>query len=396
MAPTFPFTRLPLVEVFAVEDTTAQLVWRRLPQGTVRAAVDGEEQVLGEGGRPGAAEIRNLAHDREHHVVVTLDHAVIATRTIRTEPALPGPEQFRVATISDLHMGQDGFGLVKPMRERPSPPELHPLRCARAALRDAVEWGARLLVIKGDITEDGRPEQWELFDELLADSPIPVMAIPGNHDTVGRPWSLDATEALRRRGLFTAPVQARDHAGARVVAVDTTVAGRSWGRIGPRRDDLLSALDVAGPVLMFMHHHLEVQPVPWFWPLGVQRHDGAPTMRRLLEVNPDLLVSSGHTHRNRIRRHGTGVVTEVGSTKDHPGVWAGYVLHDAGIRQTVRRVSDPSCLEWTDRTHAAVGGIWGRWSPGRLHDRALTHLWSQVPASPPRSTWPIRSRLVSR
>ncbi|NIR41688.1 MAG: hypothetical protein GWN79_27310, partial [Actinobacteria bacterium] len=58
-------------------------------------------------------------------------------------------------------------------------------------------WGARLLVIKGDITEDGRPEQWELFDELLADSPIPVMAIPGNHDTVGRPWSLDATEALR-------------------------------------------------------------------------------------------------------------------------------------------------------------------------------------------------------
>lgn len=396
MAPTFPFTRLAPVEIFAVEDTTAQIVWRRLPAGTVTATVNGVEQTLGEGGRPGAAELRDLTPDREHHVATAIDGRIVDERTFRTEPSLRGPESFRVATISDLHLGQDGFGLLKPMRERPAPPVLHPMRCARAAIRDAVGWGAQLLVVKGDITEDARPEQWELFDQLLADVPIPVMAVPGNHDTVGRPHSMCATEALRARGLFSAPVQARDHGGTRVVVVDSTVPGHSWGRIGRHRDDLLSALDVAMPVLMFMHHHLEAQRVPWFWPLGVQRHDGAPTMRRLLDVNPDLFVSSGHTHRNRVRRHGSGVVTEVGSTKDHPGVWAGYVLHDTGVRQVVRRVSDPSCLDWTDRTHAAVGGIWGRWSPGGLADRVITHAWNQVPTSPPPNTWPIRSRLVSR
>ena len=99
-------------------------------------------------------------------------------------------------------------------------------------------------------------------------------------------------------------------------------------------------------------------------------------MAALLEVNPDLAVSSGHTHRNRARHHHTALITEVGSAKDHPGVWAGYAVHRDGIRQVVRRVADPSCLAWTDRTHAAVAGIWGRWSPGRLADRCITHRWA--------------------
>ncbi|MFQ5558939.1 MAG: hypothetical protein ACE5GB_15715, partial [Acidimicrobiales bacterium] len=82
-----------------------------------------------------------------------------------------------------------------------------------------------------------------------------------------------------------------------------------------------------------------------------------------------------------------------GSTKDHPGVWAGYEIHAEGVHQTVRRVAEPACLEWTERTAAVVGGIWGRWAPGELGDRSVTHRWTgdrraappTADATPPRA-----------
>lgn len=383
MAPTFPFTALDTVEVFAVEDTTAQIIWRDLPAGIVGAVVDGREQVLGEGGPVGAGEIVGLRPATSHTVDLTLDGRVIGRRTIHTEPSLDGEELVRIATISDLHLGETGFGLVREMREHPPPGDAYPLRCSRAAARAAAAWGADLLVIKGDITDLGMPEHWELFDELLASVPIPVMAVPGNHDTVAKRGSLDAATELRRRGLFPAEVHHRDLDGVRVVGVDTTSPGRTWGRIGRRLDAIADALDQPLPAVVFMHHHFETHHYPRIWPLGTPLREARGALRVMTEANPDLLVSSGHTHRNRVRRHDTALVTEVGSTKDHPGVWAGYVVHAGGVRQVVRRVAEPDCLAWTDRTHAAVGGIWGRWSPGRIADRCITHSWSRPAPSPP-------------
>lgn len=383
MAPTLPFTGLDPVEIFAVEDTTAQIVWRGLPGGEVGVVLDGREQIVGDGGHAGAGEVTGLQPATGHTVDITLDGRVIEQRVIHTEPALPGEELLRVATISDLHLGEEGFGLVKRMREHPAPADGYPLRCARAAARAAVAWGADLLVIKGDITDLGMPEHWELVDELLADIPLPVIAIPGNHDTVGRTRSLDAATELRRRGLFPSEVQTRDYEGVRVVGVDTTCGGRTWGRINRRLDDVASALDVETPALVFMHHHFETHHYPRIWPIGTPLREARGALRTMTEANPDLLVSSGHTHRNRVRRDGPAVITEVGSTKDYPGVWAGYVVHPSGVRQVVRRVAQPDCLAWTDRTHAAVAGIWGRWSPGRIADRCLTHSWTRAPMSPP-------------
>lgn len=391
MAPRLPLTALRPVEVFSTEDTSAQLTWRRLPDGELAATVDGTTTSLGDAGRPGAADVSGLSPDSQAPVELHVDDDLIASCTLATQPSLDGPVLSRIATISDLHLGEPGFGLVKRMRDHSDHTDDYPLRCAKAAVREATAWGAELLVVKGDITEAGRPEEWELLDELLDDIDIPVIAIPGNHDTVGKRRSVDATDALRSRGLFADEIQTADVAGARVVVADSTVPGRSFGRLRSRLDALCSAIDVDTPALVFTHHHLEATPLPWFWPLGIQRYDARPVLDRMLEANPDLLVSSGHTHRNRARRHGTAVVTEVSSTKDHPGVWAGYVVHATGVRQVLRRVADADCISWTDRTHAAVGGIWGRWSPGGLADRSLTQRWTR----PSRVQEPVRTRRAS-
>jgi hypothetical protein len=124
-----------------------------------------------------------------------------------------------------------------------------------------------------------------------------------------------------------------------------------------------------------LHHHLQPWPIPTAYPLGVPSRAAGRFLRDLRAANPALFVTSGHSHRHHARWHRGVPLTQVGSVKDYPGVWAGYAIHEGGIRQVVRRVAEPDCLSWNQRTAAAVWGIWGRWTPGRLAHRCLTHTW---------------------
>lgn len=124
-----------------------------------------------------------------------------------------------------------------------------------------------------------------------------------------------------------------------------------------------------------LHHHLHPHPVPIAYPLGVAWSASARLVRALRTSNPAVFVTSGHSHRNRARVQSGVPITEVGSVKDYPGVWAGYALHEGGVRQVVRRVADPGCVPFLERTALALRGLWGRWTPGRIDDRCVVHRW---------------------
>ena len=67
------------------------------------------------------------------------------------------------------------------------------------------------------------------------------------------------------------------------------------------------------------------------------------------------------------------LLTEMGSTKDYPGVWAGYAVYEGGITQVPYPVAEPSARAWIDRTG---GTILGSGSGGR---RMASHrAWSGV------------------
>lgn len=374
MALTLPFTALPRVEVFALDSHAAQIAWRNLPSGLLRAVVDGSETILGEAGQPGVCDIEGLNASAEHKADMYVDRVLIDRIMIRTPPALPGPVITRIATISDLHLGENAFGLTRTMHDKHGD-DPYPLRCALAAVREAQAWGAEMIVFKGDITDSGQSEQWDQFDQVLDKIDIPVMAVPGNHDTVEIRGSIDHHRARENRGLDSHDVQVHDRGDVRIVAVDSTIATKGSGTLVGRTSELLSAIDTHRRVVVFTHHHFEHTPVRYFWPPGISATETTQVLRAIAEVNPAILISSGHTHRCRSRTSGATLITEVGSVKDHPGVWAGYEIHPTGIRQVVRRVADPSCLQWTERTSHAVGGIWGRWSPGRIEQRSVSHVW---------------------
>lgn len=309
----------------------------------------------------------------------TLDVVVDGRRatTLRTLVPPPGRELGRIATISDTHVGDGStFGILPKVRDHLGGGDPPVVRATRAAVGELTEWGAELLVAKGDLTHHGRHEEWARVADLLAATGLPVIATVGNHDVGSRAVAGGPLLAARGVELAQGDIVVRDVPGLRVIAADATRPAHHPGSFRAIGDALLAAAaEAPGPVLVAMHHQLHRLPFPTHWPPGVLGPESGRFLRRLADANPNVIVTSGHTHRHRARQMRGVLLTEVGSPKDFPGGWAGYVVHEGGIRQVVRRVADPDVLRWTEATAAALFGIWGRWSPGRLSDRCFTHEW---------------------
>ena len=384
--------------MFAVEDDAVQLTWVTLPPGVVRARAGSTVIDLGPAppGRAGAADLGDLPAATLLDVALErADGSVAWHQPAHTLAPPPGRELFRFATISDMHLGEDRFGYRGTIVERPPVAEAYSVRATRGALGELKAWGAQLLVVKGDVTESGQPGQWDIFGALLRDLDRPALGTPGNHDGIEDPeptgWrhavgphrrieptsAIAPREGLRRIGLgSTGRVQVRDEPGIRILLIDTTIAHRRDGQIAVATDDVVSAIAESDrPVWLGLHHQLMTFPFATYLPVGIPHDEAVRFLDRAVHARSDLLISSGHTHRNRRRAHGPAVITEVGSPKDYPGVWAGYVVHEGGIRQVVRRVATPDVLTWTDRSAGAAHGLWGVWSPGRLDQRCFTHTW---------------------
>jgi Icc-related predicted phosphoesterase len=69
----------------------------------------------------------------------------------------------RVAAVGDIHLGADNAGLLRP-------------RLAPLAEQ------ADVLLLAGDLTRHGTPDEGRLVAKEFADMPVPVVAVLGNHD----------------------------------------------------------------------------------------------------------------------------------------------------------------------------------------------------------------------
>ena len=373
------------VRVFAVEDTAAQVTWSGLPVGTVSLSA-GDASVVVEVEQadvPGAAMLTGLSPATHYDVRLrggggSASSVVVAS--FRTLAPPPGELLFRFATVSDMHVGERGFGLLPRFREDPTLTgrEAYPSRCLRAAVAEAVAWGAETIVAKGDLTWSGRPLQWQLVAEALSTSPVPVHATLGNHDVV--PRAIDGRDVLASFGIVASrAVEAVDLPGIRIVLGHSADRGHRYGVIdGVQRDEIVRLVGEApGPAFFTTHHYVNPLPFRSRYPRGIEHAEGDALLAGIAAANPSTFVSFGHSHRHRRKvQHGLPT-TEVGSTKDYPGVWAAYAVHEGGIRQSVFRIAEPSSIAWTERTQAVLGGFWGRWSPGLLRWRCFSWTWAE-------------------
>jgi 3',5'-cyclic-AMP phosphodiesterase len=127
--------------------------------------------------------------------------------------------------------------------------------------------------------------------ELLAALPMPVVAIPGNHDD---------PEAVNGAGELTV-------AGYRLVLCDTHVDGRPDGRLDAER--LHARLDEM-PTIVAMHHPPLLTGIDALDAIGLPAEDRAALAEVLKRARQVRRVVAGHVHRSASGTlGGCGVVT---------------------------------------------------------------------------------------
>jgi predicted phosphodiesterase len=392
-----------------VDDCSAQLTWRASPAEDLTIEVGGSvvhpspspkvELVLGSSGRrrsldpawpagAGSVVMEGLSPGTSYDVVASGRGAprFLAGRLRTLSP--PGERLLcRFATVSDVHVGEAHFGVLgrihdaleRPARAGTPEAEAYPVRALRAAIDEAVAWGAEVIVAKGDLTNRTTPAEVRDVGRLLATSPVPVETLLGNHDNQ---MGVDSRAILEKQGLAVPWVpRARDLPGVRLVLVNTVQGDPRFHRgqlpAEMSREVVRLAAESPNEAWVAMHHPPEFHRFHTVYPPGVPFGESRQFLDALVAAKPAAFVTCGHRHRNRRYDYGPIVLSEVGSTKDYPGVWAGYKIFDGGLVQSVRRISRPDVICWTEATRRAMNGQWHRWSPGRLDDRSFSVPWAR-------------------
>ena len=192
-----------------------------------------------------------------------------------------------IAQMTDIHIG------FAP-HERPE--ELNRVRF-RATLQRVIDSPNRpdMLVLSGDITDNGDLDSFEKTAELLAECPFPVWPMVGNHDT--REALVEAFPQVSLDGGFLHYVIEEER--LRIVMLDTLQNGRHGGAFCEARAAWLSAqLDAAPrtPTVIFMHHPPVVSGIEWMDPAP-----GEEWVRRFGDTvagrSQIVAIHCGHLHR---------------------------------------------------------------------------------------------------
>lgn len=196
-----------------------------------------------------------------------------------------------IAHLTDLHVRPHGLPAY-----RTAETNMLTERAIDAVL--ALDPRPDLVLITGDLTDNGLVAEYENLKRMLSRLPMPVWLIPGNHD---RRENLKQVLA-DYPGLSDHPTYAQwsvDLGPVRMIGLDTVLPKSGAGRLCPERLAWLEqklAEDSARPTIVAMHH-------PAFL-CGLHHMDrinlieGAAEFEAIVRRNPQIVrILAGHHHR---------------------------------------------------------------------------------------------------
>ena len=178
-----------------------------------------------------------------------------------------------VLQLSDMHVTADPAAAVSGEY-----PELR-LQLVLDAWHRTGE-SADLLLLTGDNTDDGSPDAYTRLAATLSTLGVPILAVPGNHDT--------ATGV----GLAFGDMAVVELDGWNIVGLDTCRPNQVHGTVDiPASVELIDALDKIPTVLAIHHPPMSRSNNAWF------QLDGAAALLDVLAARPHVrAVVSGHLH----------------------------------------------------------------------------------------------------
>jgi 3',5'-cyclic-AMP phosphodiesterase len=154
-----------------------------------------------------------------------------------------------------------------------------------------------VVLVTGDLTNDGEPEAYAAMRPELARLPMPVFAIPGNHDDREAMLALSGVVELGATSSFRH--YAIDLGELRLVALDSLVPGAAHGEICADRLAWLEAeLEASGnrPIMIMVHHPPGVTGIDFMDKIGLQASIELETLLRRHSQRIQRIVC-GHIHR---------------------------------------------------------------------------------------------------
>lgn len=306
-------------------------------------------------------------------------HDGVLAVSVRTLPRPRGELRCVFATVNDVHFGELSAGQIDDLELGPilrSAPDAEPYPevMNRTAAAEMAAIDPVAVIVKGDLSLDGAPEEWAAFEACYRD-PFGerLHVVRGNHD------------AYRFQDAYAGD-QRIDLPGVTVALLDTAIPGSTTGNITAEQADWLDALalDASDPVVVMGHHQQ--------WIHGTSADPGESRRSDdYFGLHPDasdrldevcarrtsiLAYAAGHTHRHRVRAMTVSGIPsiEVGCTKDFPGTWAEYRVFDGGVMQVVHRMSSPEALAWSEPCRGLYADFdvdYGTYALGELDDRCF-------------------------
>lgn len=295
----------------------------------------------------------------------------------------PGELLCRFVTVNDVHFGETECGRVDddpngPI-QRPEPGEPpYPETMNRAAMQEIASIEPVAVVVKGDLTQDGRPEEFAAFEACYRPAFGDRLYVArGNHDAYKGQSSYAGDQWIELPGVA-------------IALLDTVIPEHTTGAIGVHQLDWLAhhASSADRPVLVMGHHQQWLGGPHENLGAGGAQHHRADDYFGLHPDSSDALAevaarhrrivayTAGHTHRHRVRRMPCGVPSvEVGCVKDFPGAWAEYRVYESGITQVMHRISSLEALGWSERCrhlYSDFGVNYEAYALGTLDERCFT------------------------
>lgn len=251
---------------------------------------------------------------------------------------------FSFVQISDSHIG-----FAKPAND-------HVARTLEMAVDaiNALPNQPAFVMHTGDITHLAKPAQFDAAKQILGKLRAPLIAIPGEHDTIGE---AAVSEYMQHFGRADAKDgwYSWNQSGIHFLALVNVFDFETMGLLGQKQLDFaaadLAAQKASTPIVVFGHVPLYALYPKWGW----TTQDGSKVLAMLARFD-NVTVLNGHIHQvihhteGNIRfatANATAYPQPAPGMADKPGpltVPPGQLLHDIGYR-TVEMTGTPAILD---------------------------------------------------
>jgi 3',5'-cyclic AMP phosphodiesterase CpdA len=206
-------------------------------------------------------------------------------------------KRFLLAQVTDLHIKAEGK-----LSYRVVDTAVALARCVQHML--SLPQRPDAVMLTGDLTDFGRPEEYAQLARLLAPLPMPFYLMPGNHDDrEGMRQAFPAHDYLRQRGETIDYVI--DDWPVRLVALDTVIPMKSGGTLLGHQIEWLAgqlAAQPSRPTVVALHHPPFSTGIGHMDDIGLEN---AAALEAVILANPQVeRVICGHLHRPIAARFG--------------------------------------------------------------------------------------------